>query len=82
MSSSAGISSISRDRREVEYTDMTKLKKVPISLPPSQERCRSAFVSCILKTKYAPVMELVDMRDLGAVTSVENYRFISGARDL
>ena len=27
-------------------------------------------------------MELVDMRDLGAVTSVKNYCSISGARDL
>ena len=32
--------------------------------------------------KFAPVMELVDMRDLGAVTLVKNYRSISGARDL
>ena len=27
----------------------------------------------ILRIKYAPVMELVDMRDLGAVTSVKNF---------
>ena len=35
-----------------------------------------------VQMKYAPVMELVDMRDLGAVTSVKNYRSFSGARDL
>ena len=35
-----------------------------------------------VQMKYAPVMELVDMRDLGAVTSVKNYCSISGARDL
>ena len=29
--------------------------------------------------KYAPVMELVDMRDLGAVTLVKVYCSISGA---
>ena len=32
--------------------------------------------------KSAGMMELVDMRDLGAVTSVKNYRSISGACDL
>ena len=35
-----------------------------------------------VQTKYAPVMELVDMRDLGAVISVKVYCSVSGARDL
>ena len=30
----------------------------------------------------AGMMELADVRDLGAVSSVKFYRFISGARDL
>ena len=32
-----------------------------------------------VQMKYAPVMELVDMRDLGAVTSVTDY--LSGYSD-
>ena len=31
---------------------------------------------------YAGMMKLVNMLDLGAVTSVKNYCSISGARDL
>ena len=34
------------------------------------------------KILYAPVMELVDMRDLGAVTLVKVYCSVSGAHDL
>ena len=48
----------------------------------SAEFCRPIFAPAALKREYAPVMELVDMRDLGAVTSVKNYRSFSGARDL
>jgi len=32
------------------------------------------------KMEYAPVMELVDMRDLGAVTSVKVFPFRPSAR--
>lgn len=45
-----------------------------ISVLSPQWRITVPFlVPAIFKTEYAPVMELVDMRDLGAVTSVKNY---------
>ena len=45
-----------------------------ISVLSPQWRITVPFlVPAIFKTEYAPVMELVDMRDLGAVTSVKKF---------
>ena len=48
-----------------------------ISVLSPQWRITVPFlVPAIFKTEYAPVMELVDMRDFGAVTSVKNFSSI------
>lgn len=50
-----------------------------ISVLSPQWRITVPFlVPAIFKTEYAPVMELVDMRDLGAVPLVESFCKNSG----
>ena len=47
---------------------------IRISTDAGQAQCSAPVFSSPGKTnEYAPVMELVDMRDLGAVTSVKKF---------